>query len=337
MRATAAPPSTSTAHASGRRSRSTVARSRRSPRSSTRSTSRSTRASVRPPGACFWAPDVIAEARLVAQAPRRHVLRPVAVRRGRDLRPPVTPAEDAGRRRARPAIADGRCRIDGVDVVPDPPQTNMMHLHLRTTEAAAILGRIRRLASGAQPVGVRRRGDRRHARRSGACSSPTLMLPSRPARSTTSSRGAAARVGPLRLAGVEIPEQGHAWRKTVVASSACCGQKPRTPRTSWRPRTRSVSSRTWRRMTSSSSSLLWARGGRPRVDELDDAVGGDVLGDDELAGDVHALSAPEDGLQQRKPRRRDSPTCRPIDGSIAGDADASSVRSPSSASSRSCS
>jgi threonine aldolase len=32
------------------------------------------------------------------------------------------------------AIADALRGIDGVDVVPDPPHTPMMHLHLRTTE-----------------------------------------------------------------------------------------------------------------------------------------------------------------------------------------------------------
>ena len=54
-RATAEPPSTWMAPGSGRRSRSTVVRSPRSPRSSTRSTSRSTRASARRPAACSWA------------------------------------------------------------------------------------------------------------------------------------------------------------------------------------------------------------------------------------------------------------------------------------------
>jgi threonine aldolase len=44
------------------------------------------------------------------------------------------------------AIAATLGRIDGVDVVPDPPQVNMMHLHLRTTEAAVTAG-IRRLAN----------------------------------------------------------------------------------------------------------------------------------------------------------------------------------------------
>jgi threonine aldolase len=43
------------------------------------------------------------------------------------------------------AIGAALARIEGVDVVPDPPQTNMMHLHLRTTEAAVSAG-IRRLA-----------------------------------------------------------------------------------------------------------------------------------------------------------------------------------------------
>ena len=44
------------------------------------------------------------------------------------------------------AIGAALAAIEGVDVVPDPPQTNMMHLHLRTTEAAVTRG-IRRLAT----------------------------------------------------------------------------------------------------------------------------------------------------------------------------------------------
>lgn len=44
------------------------------------------------------------------------------------------------------AIAAEVRRIDGVEVVPDPPQTSMMHLHLRTTPEAATAG-IRRLAT----------------------------------------------------------------------------------------------------------------------------------------------------------------------------------------------
>jgi threonine aldolase len=44
------------------------------------------------------------------------------------------------------AIAREVARIDGVTVIPDPPQAPMMHLHLRTTAATAIEG-IRRLAS----------------------------------------------------------------------------------------------------------------------------------------------------------------------------------------------
>ena len=44
------------------------------------------------------------------------------------------------------AIAAAVARIEGVDVVPDPPHTNMMHLHLRTTELAVTAG-IRRLAT----------------------------------------------------------------------------------------------------------------------------------------------------------------------------------------------
>jgi len=44
------------------------------------------------------------------------------------------------------AIAAELVSIEGVEVVPDPPQTPMMHVHLRTTSAAAIEG-IRRLAT----------------------------------------------------------------------------------------------------------------------------------------------------------------------------------------------
>ena len=44
------------------------------------------------------------------------------------------------------AIAAALAGVDGVLVTPDPPQTPMMHLHLRTTEAAVTAG-IRRLAS----------------------------------------------------------------------------------------------------------------------------------------------------------------------------------------------
>lgn len=43
------------------------------------------------------------------------------------------------------AIAAELSKIDGVDVVPDPPQAPMCHIHLRTTPSAAIEG-IRRLA-----------------------------------------------------------------------------------------------------------------------------------------------------------------------------------------------
>lgn len=43
------------------------------------------------------------------------------------------------------AIAKEVAKLDGVDVVPNPPQTPMMHIHLRTTERAANDG-IRRLA-----------------------------------------------------------------------------------------------------------------------------------------------------------------------------------------------
>jgi threonine aldolase len=44
------------------------------------------------------------------------------------------------------AIAAELAKIDGVAVVPDPPHTNMMHIHLRTTPGAVIAG-IRRLAA----------------------------------------------------------------------------------------------------------------------------------------------------------------------------------------------
>jgi threonine aldolase len=44
------------------------------------------------------------------------------------------------------AIAAALARIEGVDVVPDPPQTPMMHVHLRTTPAAVVTG-IRRMAT----------------------------------------------------------------------------------------------------------------------------------------------------------------------------------------------
>jgi threonine aldolase len=43
------------------------------------------------------------------------------------------------------AIAAELAQVDGVLVVPDPPQTPMMHVHLRTTEAAVTAG-IRRMA-----------------------------------------------------------------------------------------------------------------------------------------------------------------------------------------------
>jgi hypothetical protein len=42
------------------------------------------------------------------------------------------------------AIAFAAAAVDGVDVVPDPPQTTMLHLHLRTT-AAQVVGGVRRL------------------------------------------------------------------------------------------------------------------------------------------------------------------------------------------------
>jgi threonine aldolase len=44
------------------------------------------------------------------------------------------------------AIAGALSGIDGVEVVPDPPQSPMMHLHLRTTPAALTAG-VRRLAT----------------------------------------------------------------------------------------------------------------------------------------------------------------------------------------------
>ena len=60
---------------------------------------------------------------------------------GLRLRLPRMPAYVAHAR----AIAAERREIDGVDVVPNPPQTPMMHVHLRTTPRAASDG-IRRLA-----------------------------------------------------------------------------------------------------------------------------------------------------------------------------------------------
>ena len=42
------------------------------------------------------------------------------------------------------AIGVALSQVDGVEVVPDPPQTNMMHIYLRTTPGAVIAG-IRRL------------------------------------------------------------------------------------------------------------------------------------------------------------------------------------------------
>ena len=44
------------------------------------------------------------------------------------------------------AIAEALATIDGVQVVPDPPQTSMMHLHLRTTRAS-VIGGIRLMAT----------------------------------------------------------------------------------------------------------------------------------------------------------------------------------------------
>ena len=43
-------------------------------------------------------------------------------------------------------IAAALSAVDGVQVVPDPPHTPMMHVHLRTTAAAVTAG-IRRLAT----------------------------------------------------------------------------------------------------------------------------------------------------------------------------------------------
>ncbi len=44
------------------------------------------------------------------------------------------------------AIAAGLAGVEGIDVVPDPPQTSMLHLHLRTSAADVIAG-IRRMAT----------------------------------------------------------------------------------------------------------------------------------------------------------------------------------------------
>ncbi len=44
------------------------------------------------------------------------------------------------------AIGAALTGIEGVEVVPDPPQTPMMHVHLRTTAAAVNAG-IRRMAT----------------------------------------------------------------------------------------------------------------------------------------------------------------------------------------------
>ncbi len=44
------------------------------------------------------------------------------------------------------AIGAALSRIDGVEVVPDPPQTPMMHIHLRTSAAAVVAG-VRRMAT----------------------------------------------------------------------------------------------------------------------------------------------------------------------------------------------
>jgi len=44
------------------------------------------------------------------------------------------------------AIATELSQMDGVQVVPDPPQTPMMHLYLRTTPSAVVAG-VRRMAT----------------------------------------------------------------------------------------------------------------------------------------------------------------------------------------------
>ena len=44
------------------------------------------------------------------------------------------------------SIATAVAAIDGVEVVPDPPQTPLMHLHLRTTQAGVVAG-VRRMAT----------------------------------------------------------------------------------------------------------------------------------------------------------------------------------------------
>src|SRR5215213_8132585 len=41
------------------------------------------------------------------------------------------------------AIAKELRHVDGIDVVPDPPQTSMMHIHLRTTPRDANAGIVR--------------------------------------------------------------------------------------------------------------------------------------------------------------------------------------------------
>jgi threonine aldolase len=90
--------------------------------------------------------DVIAEARLWRH---RHggtlfALWPYAASAlaGLRLRLPRMPVY-AERARAIAAALDG---IEGIDIVPNPPQTPMMHLHLRTTPGTALAG-IRRLAT----------------------------------------------------------------------------------------------------------------------------------------------------------------------------------------------
>jgi threonine aldolase len=90
--------------------------------------------------------DVIAEARLWRH---RHggtlfALWPYAASAlaGLRLRLPRMPVY-AERARAIATALDG---IEGIDVVPNPPQTPMMHVHLRTTPGAALAG-IRRLAT----------------------------------------------------------------------------------------------------------------------------------------------------------------------------------------------
>ena len=139
--------------------RSTDVRWPRSPRCSTPSTSRSTRASAGCPAAMLLGEDdVIAEAR---EWRRRHggtlfQLWPYAAAglAGLRLRLPRMAAyvEHAQ------AIAAVLAGMTGVQVVPDPPQTPMMHLHLETTAAQVTPASAAwRPSSGCGPGAVRRR------------------------------------------------------------------------------------------------------------------------------------------------------------------------------------